>query len=89
MLDYGHKRTLSDMKGMIKLLKHFDFVKPDLIKLVKILMDCNPEQPNKSLIYVANAFIDEMMERGLLIKLFLEAVDAFQNKNKLIQYTLV
>jgi len=89
MLDYGHKRKLSDIKGMIKLLKHFDLIKPEIIKLVKILMDCNPEQPNKALIYVANTFIDEMMERGLLIKPFLEAVDAFPNKNRLIQYELV
>ncbi|MHA1401346.1 MAG: hypothetical protein ACTSQE_13440 [Candidatus Heimdallarchaeaceae archaeon] len=89
MLDYGHKRTISDIKGMIKLLKHFDLVKPEIIRLVKILMTCNPEQPNEALIYVANEFIDEMMERGLLIKPFLEAVDVFPNKNKLIQYELV
>ncbi|MHA1337196.1 MAG: 4Fe-4S binding protein, partial [Promethearchaeota archaeon] len=89
MLELGHKRRLSDIRAMIKLLKHFDLTNPKLIKVVNILRNCNAEKPNEALVHVANEFVNEMMERGLLIKPFLEAVDAFPNNNKIIQYEIV
>ena len=59
------------------------------MKLGALLANGNAEQPSNALIFLADEFLNEMLERGLLVKPFLEAVNTFPNKNKLIQYELV
>ncbi len=84
-----YKRNLKDLRGMVKLLDHFTLLEEDKMKKVKMLILGNHEQPSSELIYISTLLIDELMEEGLLIRPFLEAVQAFPNRNRMIQIALV
>jgi len=85
----GHKRRINDIKQMIRLLEKFGLLEDRLMNIAKLLIKGNYNNPPEALIFLANEFLEEMMERGLLLKPFLEAVGAFPNKNRLIQYEFV
>ncbi len=89
LLKLGHKRQKADIKGMVGILDHFGLLEEKNQEQSKILIKGDYQNPSESLVYVANEFIDEMMERGLLLRPFLEAVQAFPNRNRMIQYELV
>ncbi len=89
MIDLGHKRTRSDIKNMVAILNHFGLFESKFKEKAKLLMKDGSDSTSKEMVLHAQEFVDEMMERGLLIRPFLEAVGAYPNKNRTIQYELV
>ena len=89
MVEYGHKRTLSDIRSMINTIKFFGLHEPRFKEIVSILSSSNYSSPNHAEIFLANEFLNEMLNRGFLLRPFLEAVAAFPNNNRAIQYEFV
>ncbi len=74
---------------MVTILNHFGLFENKFKEKAKLLMGGGSESTSKEMVLHAQEFVDEMMERGLLIRPFLEAVGAYPNKNRTIQYELV
>ena len=89
MLELGHKRTIADVRSMVNLIKFFGLHEQKFKDIVSILASSNPNSTIGATVYLANEFVNEMMERGLLLRPFLEAVMAFPNNNRAIQYEFV
>ncbi len=89
MIDLGHKRTQSDIRSMITILNHFGLFENTFKEKAKLLMERGSGTTSKELVLHTQEFVDEMMERGLLVRPFLESVGAYPNQNRTIQYELV
>jgi len=89
MVQLGHKRKSSDINNMVSILEKFGLLEEKMMKLSTLLINGNAEEPTDALIFIADEFLNELLNRGLLVKPFLESVNNFPNKNKLIQYELV
>ncbi|MHA1221658.1 MAG: 4Fe-4S binding protein [Candidatus Heimdallarchaeaceae archaeon] len=89
LVKLGHKRTLSDIRRMVGILEHFGLLEEKLQDQSQILIKGDYQNPSEALVYLASEFVDEIMERGLLIRPFLEAVQTFLNRNRVIQYEII
>jgi len=66
------------------ILEYFGLLEEHTQEQTQILIRGDYKNPSEALVYLANEFVDEMMERGLLIRPFLEAVHTFPNRNRMI-----
>lgn len=57
MLKLGHKRKLSDIAGMVKLLEHFGLLEEDNRERAQILIKADSEHPQEALVYLANQLL--------------------------------